>query len=87
LANLADNHNAARFRFLIEITSCQHQPQRTLLDWLQVEREIKKPSNKPFALTDHRQMRSQTEMRILDPNQTGRGRMCYIVNVHSQYAC
>ena len=33
-------------RRLIEITSPQQQTQRTLLDWLRVEYEIEKPSNK-----------------------------------------
>jgi len=36
----------------IEITSRQHQTQRTLLDWLRVEYSIEKPSNKLLALTD-----------------------------------
>jgi hypothetical protein len=39
-------------RRLIEITSRQHQTQRTLLDWLRVEYAIEKPSNKLLALTD-----------------------------------
>jgi hypothetical protein len=33
------------------ITSCQHQTQRTLLDWLRVEYAIEKPSNKLLATT------------------------------------
>jgi len=37
---------------LIEITSCQQQTQRTLLDWLRVEYAIEKPSIKLFAATD-----------------------------------
>jgi len=37
---------------LIEITSAQHQTQRTLLDWLQVEYAIEKPSNKLLAVTE-----------------------------------
>jgi hypothetical protein len=39
-------------RRLIEITSCQQQTQRTLLDWLRVEYAIEKPSNKLLAATD-----------------------------------
>ncbi len=39
-------------RRLIEITSHQHQTQRTLLDWLRMEYAIEKPSNKLLAATD-----------------------------------
>ena len=39
-------------RRLIELTGRQQQTQRTLLDWLRVEYDIVKPSNKLLALTD-----------------------------------
>ena len=39
-------------RPLIELTSRQHQTQRTLLDWLRVEYAIEKPSNKLLALAE-----------------------------------
>jgi hypothetical protein len=42
----------ATVRRLIEITSCQQQTQRTLLDWLRVEYAIEKPSNRLLAVTD-----------------------------------
>jgi len=42
----------ASVRRLIEITSRQQQTQRTLLDWLQVEYAIEKPSNKLLALAE-----------------------------------
>ena len=42
----------ASVRRLIEITSRQHQTQRTLLDWLRVEYGIEKPSNKLLAATE-----------------------------------
>ena len=39
-------------RRLIELTSCQQQTQRTLLDWLQVESAVEKPSNKLLAVAE-----------------------------------
>jgi len=39
-------------RRLIELTSCQQQTQRPLLDWLRVEYGIERPSNKLLALTE-----------------------------------
>jgi len=39
-------------RRLIEITSCQQQTQRTLLDWLRVEYAIEKPNNKLLAVAE-----------------------------------
>jgi hypothetical protein len=39
-------------RRLIEITSRQHQTQRTLLDWLRMEYAIEKPSNKLLAAAE-----------------------------------
>ncbi len=39
-------------RRLIEITTRQHQTQRTLLDWLRVEYAIEKPSNKLLSVAD-----------------------------------
>ena len=37
---------------LIDLTSCQQQTQRTLLDWVRVEYGIEKPSSKLLALTE-----------------------------------
>src|ERR1019366_4376492 len=42
----------ASVRRLIEITSSQHQTQRTLLDWLRMEYAIEKPSNKLLAAAE-----------------------------------
>ncbi|MCX6928622.1 MAG: class I SAM-dependent DNA methyltransferase, partial [Verrucomicrobia bacterium] len=42
----------ATVRRLIEITSREHQTQRTLLDWLRVEYALEKPSNKLLAVTE-----------------------------------
>ena len=39
-------------RRLIDLTGRQQQTQRTLLDWLRVEYDIEKPSNKLLALTE-----------------------------------
>jgi hypothetical protein len=39
-------------RHPIELTSRQQQTQRTLLDWLRVEYEIAKPSNRLLAVTE-----------------------------------
>jgi hypothetical protein len=50
-ASLRDPAEKAVLR-LIEITSRQHQTQRTLLDWLRVEYEIEKPSNKLLAVAE-----------------------------------